>query len=136
LVPNSDISEFGPSVRNAGTPAFRPSTTFFLIAGAASRGYTRQARARPPGHPPPLFNQPHVKTRGGEKRPGITRSDLLVVNKIDLAPLVGADLGVMENDTRRMHGSRPYVFANLRGEVGTAEIAGFIETFGDHAPDA
>jgi urease accessory protein UreG len=46
--------------------------------------------------------------------PGITRSDLLVINKIDLAPLVGADLGVMERDARRMRGKRPCVFTNIR----------------------
>jgi urease accessory protein len=76
-----------------------------------------------------------IDVAGGEKiprkgGPGITRSDLLVVNKIDLAPMVGADLGVMEADTRRMRGERPYVFSNIRGAVGPAEIAAFIERAG------
>jgi urease accessory protein len=76
-----------------------------------------------------------IDVAGGEKiprkgGPGITRSDLLVVNKIDLAPMVGADLGVMEADTKRMRGERPYVFSNIRGGVGTAEVAAFIERAG------
>jgi urease accessory protein len=78
---------------------------------------------------------------GGEKiprkgGPGITRSDLLVINKIDLAPLVGADLDVMESDTRRMRGERPYVMANLRGGLGVPEVIGFIAQAGGLAPDA
>jgi len=52
-----------------------------------------------------------IPRKGG---PGITRSDLLVINKIDLAPYVGADLSVMESDTKRMRGGKPYVFTNLR----------------------
>jgi urease accessory protein len=72
-----------------------------------------------------------IDVAGGEKiprkgGPGITRSDLLVVNKIDLAPYVGADLGIMEEDTKRMRGQRPYVFANIRGGVGVDEVAAFI----------
>jgi len=72
-----------------------------------------------------------IDVAGGEKiprkgGPGITRSDLLVVNKIDLAPMVGADLSVMEADTKRMRGARPYVFSNIRGGIGTAEVADFI----------
>ena len=72
-----------------------------------------------------------IDVAGGEKiprkgGPGITRSDLLVVNKIDLAPFVGADLGVMEADTKRMRGQRPYVFANLRGGVGAEAVARFV----------
>ena len=72
-----------------------------------------------------------IPSKGG---PGITRSDLLVINKIDLAPYVGADLEVMERDTRRMRGDKPYVFANLRSGVGVGEIAKFIETYGGLAP--
>lgn len=64
-----------------------------------------------------------IPRKGG---PGITRSDLLVINKIDLAPLVGADLGVMEADTRRMRGSRPFVFSNLKSGHGVEQIASFI----------
>jgi urease accessory protein len=82
-----------------------------------------------------------IDVAGGEKiprkgGPGITRSDLLVVNKIDLAPFVGADLGVMEADTRRMRGERPYVFTNIRGGIGTDVIARFIETAGGLAAAA
>src|ERR1700726_4209409 len=68
-----------------------------------------------------------IPSKGG---PGITRSDLLVINKIDLAPHVGASLAVMERDTRRMRGERPFVFSNLRTGQGLAEIARFIETKG------
>jgi urease accessory protein len=76
-----------------------------------------------------------IDVAGGEKiprkgGPGITRSDLLIVNKTDLAPLVGADLSVMEADTQRMRGTRPYVFASLRGGAGADQVARFIETAG------
>ena len=65
-----------------------------------------------------------IPSKGG---PGITRSDLLVINKIDLAPHVGALLAVMERDAKRMRGTRPFVFSNLRGRQGVDEIARFIE---------
>ena len=68
-----------------------------------------------------------IPRKGG---PGITKSDLLVINKIDLAPLVGASLEVMERDARRMRGERPFVFSNLKTGQGLAEIIGFIETQG------
>jgi len=58
--------------------------------------------------------------------PGITRSDLLVINKIDLAPMVGASLEVMDRDARKMRGSRPFLFSNLKENRGLAEIADFI----------
>ncbi|WP_130732484.1 urease accessory protein UreG [Komagataeibacter xylinus] len=64
-----------------------------------------------------------IPRKGG---PGITRSDLLVINKIDLAPHVGADLGVMDRDSRRMRGQRPFVFANVRAGEGVEDIARFI----------
>ena len=64
-----------------------------------------------------------IPRKGG---PGITRSDLLVINKIDLAPLVGASLDVMDRDSRRMRGERPFVFANIRAGKGVADIAAFI----------
>jgi urease accessory protein len=64
-----------------------------------------------------------IPRKGG---PGITRSDLLVINKIDLAPLVGADLAVMEADTVRMRGIRPFVFSNLKTCEGVERIANFI----------
>ena len=64
-----------------------------------------------------------IPRKGG---PGITRSDLLVINKIDLAPMVGASLDVMERDSRRMRGERPFVFTNLKVGKGTGEVAAFI----------
>lgn len=68
-----------------------------------------------------------IPRKGG---PGITRSDLLVINKIDLAPYVGASLEVMESDTRRMRGQRPFVFTNLRKGLGVEETVRFIELEG------
>jgi urease accessory protein len=68
-----------------------------------------------------------IPRKGG---PGITRSDLLVINKTDLAPHVGADLSVMERDAKRMRGDKPFVFTNIRGGVGVAEIAAFITKAG------
>jgi urease accessory protein len=68
-----------------------------------------------------------IPRKGG---PGITRSDLLVINKIDLAPYVGASLEVMASDTRRMRGDRPWVFANMKTGVGLDEIVAFIEREG------
>jgi len=68
-----------------------------------------------------------IPRKGG---PGITRSDLLVINKIDLAPLVGASLEVMEADTLRMRGDRPFVFANMKTGQGLEEIIAFIEREG------
>ena len=65
-----------------------------------------------------------IPRKGG---PGITRSDLLVINKIDLAPYVGADLSVMERDTVRMRGARPFVFTNLRAGEGVDAIVAWIK---------
>jgi urease accessory protein len=65
-----------------------------------------------------------IPRKGG---PGITRSDLLIINKIDLAPHVGASLEVMEQDTKRMRGERPFVFTNLKEGVGLDAIIDFIE---------
>jgi urease accessory protein len=62
--------------------------------------------------------------------PGITRSDLLVINKIDLAPLVGANLNVMRADTERMRSGRPFVFTNLKTRQGLDEVVDFITTAG------
>lgn len=64
-----------------------------------------------------------IPRKGG---PGITRSDLLVINKIDLAPFVGANLDVMESDALRMRGKRPFVFTNIRAGEGVDMIARFI----------
>jgi urease accessory protein len=68
-----------------------------------------------------------IPRKGG---PGITRSDLLVINKIDLAPYVGASLEVMDRDARKMRGERPFLFTNIRAGKGVAEIAAFIERQG------
>ena len=64
-----------------------------------------------------------IPRKGG---PGITRSDLLVINKIDLAALVGANLQVMESDVRRMRSTRPFIFSNLKSGQGVDEIASFL----------
>ncbi|HEF5871782.1 TPA: urease accessory protein UreG [Burkholderia cenocepacia] len=76
-----------------------------------------------------------IDVAGGEKiprkgGPGITKSDLLVINKTDLAPLVGANLDVMASDTRKMRGERPYVMTNLKALDGVADVIAFIEKKG------
>jgi urease accessory protein len=76
-----------------------------------------------------------IDVAGGEKiprkgGPGITRSDLLLINKTDLAPYVGADLGVMAEDAKRMRGERPFVFTNLRTGDGVDEVIAFIRKQG------
>lgn len=68
-----------------------------------------------------------IPRKGG---PGITKSDLLVINKIDLAPYVGASLDVMRSDTERMRGERPYLMTNLKASEGVSEIIQFIEKEG------
>jgi urease accessory protein len=68
-----------------------------------------------------------IPSKGG---PGITRSDLLVINKVDLAPHVGASLAVMERDAARMRGPRPFVFTNVRAGAGIETVAAFIEERG------
>jgi urease accessory protein len=68
-----------------------------------------------------------IPRKGG---PGITKSDLLVINKIDLAPMVGASLEVMERDARRMRGARPFVFTNLKTGQGLQDVIAFVETAG------
>ncbi|WP_428395344.1 urease accessory protein UreG [Lichenicoccus sp.] len=72
-----------------------------------------------------------IPRKGG---PGITRSDLLVINKTDLAPHVGASLDVMDRDSRTMRGERPFVFANVRAGEGVGSIAAFIERVGGLGP--
>lgn len=74
-----------------------------------------------------------IDVAGGDKiprkgGPGITKSDLLVINKTDLAPYVGADLGVMERDARKMRGDKPFVFTNLKIQAGLGTIVDFIES--------
>jgi len=64
-----------------------------------------------------------IPRKGG---PGITKSDLLVINKIDLAPYVGADLAVMESDARRMRGVRPFLFSNLKNGTGVTAIVAWL----------
>jgi urease accessory protein len=68
-----------------------------------------------------------IPRKGG---PGITKSDLLIINKIDLAPYVGASLEVMDNDARKMRGTRPFVFTNLKNGHGVAIVIDFIEKHG------
>jgi urease accessory protein len=68
-----------------------------------------------------------IPSKGG---PGITRSDLLVINKVDLAPHVGASLDVMERDAKRMRGQRPFVFTNLRSGDGIEAVSRFVEERG------
>jgi urease accessory protein len=65
-----------------------------------------------------------IPRKGG---PGITKSDLLVINKIDLAPMVGADLGVMERDTKKMRGNKPFVFTNLKTQEGLPTVIDFVK---------
>jgi urease accessory protein len=72
-----------------------------------------------------------IPRKGG---PGITRSDLLVINKIDLAPLVGADLAVMDRDATKMRGERPFIFTNVKAGQGVTEIAEFIIAKGGLPP--
>jgi len=68
-----------------------------------------------------------IPSKGG---PGITRSDLLVINKIDLAPYVGASLEVMERDAKKMRGARPFVFTNLKTGSGVDTVVSFIQDKG------
>lgn len=65
-----------------------------------------------------------IPRKGG---PGITRSDLLVINKIDLAPLVGADLNIMTRDSKKMRGDRPFLFTNIRGDDGIDKVIAWIK---------
>ncbi len=76
-----------------------------------------------------------IDVAGGEKiprkgGPGITKSDLLIINKIDLAPMVGASLEIMERDAKRMRGERPFVFTNLKIGTGLDTVISFIEREG------
>lgn len=66
-----------------------------------------------------------IPRKGG---PGITRSDLLIINKIDLAPYVGADLDVMERDSKKMRGDKPFVFTNIRGKDGVDTVISWIKS--------
>jgi urease accessory protein len=72
-----------------------------------------------------------IPRKGG---PGITRSDMLVINKTDLAPHVGANLDVMESDTRKARGTRPFVFTNLKAGDGVVQVVDFIVTKGGLSP--
>jgi urease accessory protein len=74
-----------------------------------------------------------IPRKGG---PGITRSDLLIINKIDLAPMVGASLEVMERDARRMRGERPFVFTNLKTGEGVESVVAFVLEAGLLGPPA
>lgn len=66
-----------------------------------------------------------IPRKGG---PGITKSDLLVINKIDLAPYVGADLTIMERDAKRMRGNKPFIFTNLKNQAGLTDVINFIRS--------
>jgi urease accessory protein len=82
-----------------------------------------------------------IDVSGGDKiprkgGPGITQSDLLVINKTDLAPLIGADLDVMDRDSRRMRGDGPFVFAQVTNGIGVAEIAAHLQRSWRRAPSA
>jgi urease accessory protein len=82
-----------------------------------------------------------IDVAGGDKiprkgGPGIIRSDLLVINKIDLAPYVGASLDVMDRDARKMRGDRPFLFTNLRAGVGVAELTGWVQLKMSLPPEA
>jgi len=74
-----------------------------------------------------------IPRKGG---PGITRSDLLVINKIDLAPMVGASLEVMDRDAKKMRGQRPFVFTNVRSGQNVDQVVAFIEQAGGLAKAA
>ena len=74
-----------------------------------------------------------IPRKGG---PGITKSDLLIINKIDLAPMVGASLEVMDRDAKKMRGERPFIFSNLKNETGVEQIIAFIEKEGMLKADA
>ena len=83
---------------------------------------------------PELVDVCHLRHRCGGRRkiprkggPGIIRSDLLVINKIDLAPYVGASLDVMKRDTLKMRGERPFLFTNLRAGLGVPELKAWVE---------
>ncbi len=68
-----------------------------------------------------------IPRKGG---PGITKSDLLIINKIDLAPMVGASLEVMDRDAKKMRGDKPFLFTNLKEEKGLDEVISFIKKYG------
>jgi urease accessory protein len=75
-----------------------------------------------------------IDVAGGDKiprkgGPGITKSDLLVINKTDLAPYVGADLGVMDRDAKQQRGDRPFIFSNLKTQTGVTEVMSFVESY-------
>lgn len=72
-----------------------------------------------------------IPRKGG---PGITKSDLLIINKIDIAPMVGADLGVMDRDAKKMRGAKPFVFTNLKDGTGVQDVVAFIEQQGMLTP--
>ena len=79
----------------------------------------------------PVHSRYVIDVSAGDKMPrkggpGITRSDMLAINKLDPAPLAGADLSVMDRDSRRMRGMRPFTFTTLKEDRGVAEIADFI----------
>jgi urease accessory protein len=128
--------------RSARTPrsTSKPSTAQCALPGAGDRVH-RKRRRQPRRHLQPRTVGPHAlrdRRRAGDKiprkgGPGITKSDLLVINKIDLAPMVGASLEVMERDAKKMRGGeagRPFVFSNMKTGQGLDTIIAFIESQG------
>jgi urease accessory protein len=103
-------------------------------SGPTSRSCSWSPAATILQRPSPRAGRSHdlchrCRSRGenpAQGRAGITRSDLLIINKIDLAPLVGANLEVMDRDARRMRGQRPFLFSNLKENKGVDEVAAFI----------
>ena len=90
---------------------------------AVERSGCRRRRRGSPG----IAGGEKIPRKGG---PGITRSDLLIINKTDLAPHVGADLAVMARHAKMQRGERPFIFTNLRSGAGVAEVIRFIRTQG------
>ena len=113
----ADMRQKFPGARSGAHRIRRRQSRRDVLAGARRSHHLRHRRRR----------RRKNSLKGG---PGITRSDLLVINKIDLAPHVGASLEVMERESKRMRGARPFVFTNLRAGKGVDEIARFIEAEG------
>ena len=113
----------------SGLPGHREGTTMTTTLTAAEPLPTKCLRPgiwrhyAPPVESIDVAEGEKIPRKGG---PGITRSDLLVINKIDLAPLVGANLDVMKADALRMRVRRPFIFTNLKSGEGVAQIASFV----------
>ena len=144
--PRANIDQVEPSVGLPEVMACRPAQLCPNTLASAHPNWTRIFSAplldvpvsgATPVHPDAkiLGSVSRRNVAAGEKiprkgGPGITRSDLLIINKIDLAPLVGADLEVMRQDTLRMRGERPFVFTNLKTQEGMEKVVAFITSMG------